>query len=171
MDAYGPGFLTFSLILILLFTFLPDLKKSLSKSIAFLFILGFYILGDIEVYKIQVREYSQLYNSQIYYLITEGFSQCENYSNGPEEVVKIYYRGGSEDLLYSYWKGTLDFYGMPDAELIPDKGIEKSGLPIFRAAYGDCKIKLRYLHEEDFQTSTNPKFSYGPEYFDYQKEE
>ena len=171
MDAYGPGFLTFSLILILLFTFLPDLKKSLSKSIAFLFILGFYILGDIEVYKIQVREYSQLYNSQIYYLITEGFSQCENYSNRPEEVVKIYYRGGSEDLLYSYWKGTLDFYGMPDAELIPDNRIEKSGLPIFRAAYGDCKIKLRYLHEEDFQTSTNPKFSYGPEYFDYQKEE
>jgi hypothetical protein len=171
MDAFGSGFLTFSLILILLFIFLPYLKKSLSKSIAFLFILGFYILGGIKVFKVETTEYSQLYNSQIYYLINEGFSQCENYSKGSDEKIRIYYHEDIEDNVLRYWKETLGFYGLTDAELIPENRPEKFQFPVFRAEYGDCKVKLRYLYEEDFHTSTNPKFSYGREYFDYQKEE
>lgn len=168
MEALGPGFLTITILFILLFATLP-FKSPISKTLLFIFLLGFFSAGVFGVFRNEKKEYSQLYNSQIYHLITDGFSQCDNFDVVGD--IKISYDEQVEDWVLRYWRESLNFYGLHEVELElnPIHFPVKYQFPTFYAEKGNCRIRLRYLHDKDYQASHNPKFSYNAhDFFDFQ---
>lgn len=149
------------------------LRRNKKNALFFTFIslfVAFYIYGNLLIINDKSKEGNQLANSQISHLLFSNNQLMHLISNDDLDELLIYYPKGTRDKTVFYWTNTLYFYRIEDFVLIEDNTLKKDTDLVFQASYNGEIINLRSIDEEEYDGSSNIKYSHGDNYYEFELE-
>ena len=143
-------------------------KKGHLHAYFVLFLLGFYLFGNVMALRKISNSSDQLTNSQILNLVQDYKSLSTKAEKQP--IQTIYFPKNSSLTQIKLWDQTLIFNGFTEIELIQSNILESDPAIILQAENSEHYINLRELTESEYTHSNNKKYRQSGKFYEYQLE-
>jgi len=141
-------------------------KKSLQAAALALFLIAFYLYGNVRIYD-RILTSRQLLNAHIHNLL----QVIEPYIPEAEQraAIRLEIPAGSETRVIRSWREALNFAGYTENELVESAELGADPQAVFQADYAGHVFSLRKLTAEEYAQAAGYTFTHSGYFYEFEE--